>query len=156
MFADIKINHPAPNFKLKGVLKNQESVYNLSQMRGSWVLLFFYLADFNQICEDEVIKFHQKLPEFKKYNCQIFGCSTDSHYSHKAWAESLGGIDFPLLADVHHTTAIDYNVFVEEEAVCLSGSFLIDPTGVLKYYQISDPKITRNIDELLRILDVLK
>jgi alkyl hydroperoxide reductase subunit AhpC len=156
MFADIKINQPAPNFKLKGVCAGHEGIWDLSEMREKWTILFFYPADFTDVCPTEVKGFQKMLKEFEARNCQVLGCSTDSHHTHRAWAESLGGIDYPLLADIHHTTSIDYNVFVEEEAVSLRGTFIINPEGDLKYYQVSDNTIGRNVEEILRVVDALQ
>jgi alkyl hydroperoxide reductase subunit AhpC len=34
-------------------------------------------------------------------NTQVLGISIDSVYCHLNWAMSLGGISFPLLADIH-------------------------------------------------------
>jgi peroxiredoxin (alkyl hydroperoxide reductase subunit C) len=156
MFTTLKVGHPAPNFKLKGVSSDVEGVWDLSEMRGKWVIFFFYPADFTFVCPTEVKGFQAKLPEFKKRNAEVIGCSVDSHHVHRAWAESLGGIDYPLLADVHHTTSIDYNVFIEEDAQALRGTFIIDPDGILKWYQISDNNVGRSVDEVLRVLEALQ
>jgi peroxiredoxin len=37
--------------------------------------------------------------EFKKANVAVFGVSVDSVYSHKAFAEHLGGLPYELIAD---------------------------------------------------------
>lgn len=156
MFADIKVNRIAPVFKLTGVCKNEFKLWNLSELRGVWVVLFFYNADFAPICEQQVLGFQRRISDFENRKIQLLGCSTDSQHSHRAWAQSLSGIDFPLLADVHHTVAIDYNVFVETEAISQQSVFIIDPEGILKFYQISDNKIVISVEDIIRVLDELK
>jgi peroxiredoxin 2/4 len=156
MFSELKVGQPAPEFGLKGALKGEISQFNLSDFKGKWVVFFFYPADFTFVCPTEVVGFQKKLEEFEKRDCQVLGCSTDSPFVHIAWAESLGGLDYPLLSDVHHTTSIDYNVFLDEEAVALRGTFVINPEGILKWYQISDNNVGRSVDEVLRVLDALR
>jgi alkyl hydroperoxide reductase subunit AhpC len=75
---------------------------------------------------------------------------------HRAWAESLGGIDYPLLADVHHSISVDYNVFLEEDAQSLRATFIISPEGILKWMCVSDNNVGRSIDEVKRVLEALQ
>ena len=156
MFTTLKINQPAPNFKLKGVAAGQEGLWDLSEMKGKWVVFFFYPADFTFICPTEVKGFQSGLKQFQDRNVEVLGCSVDSHHVHRAWAESLGGIDYPLLSDVHHTVSMDYNVYLEEDAQSLRGTFIIDPEGKLKWYQISDNNVGRSVEEVLRVIDALQ
>ena len=65
--------------------------------------------------------------------------STDSHFSHLAWAtqpRKQGGLGpdlkLPLIADKSMSIARDYNVLIEEEGVALRGLFIIDPKGTLR------------------------
>ena len=50
---------------------------------------------------------------------QLVGCSIDSKFSHLAWVNTprnkggLGGIGFPLLADVTKSISKDYGVLIE-------------------------------------------
>lgn len=155
MIGDIRINRAAPGFKLTGVYQNEFKVWNLSELRGQWVVLLFYQADFVASCQRQILSFNQQIAAFQQLGAQILACSTDSQHSHKAWAESLGGLALPLLADVHHTVAIDYNVFVEEEATCQSGVFVLNPESLLKWYQISDSQVLIDVDEVLRVLKIL-
>ena len=156
MFSTIKISQPAPHFKLKGSLNGSIESYELTQYKDKWVVLFFYPADFTTICPTEVTAFNTALKEFGSRNVQILGCSVDSPYVHAAWANSLGGVAYPLLSDVHHTVSMDYSVYDELEAQSLRGTFIIDPDGNLKWYQISDVNIGRSIIEILRVTDAIQ
>ncbi len=156
MFNTLKINHKAPEFDLKGSQSQILGSWKLSDWSGKWVVFFFYPADFTFICPTEVVGFQQNLKEFEVRNTQVVGCSTDSEYVHAAWSETLGGIDFPLLSDVHHTTSVDYNVLIDEEARALRGTFIVSPEGNLKWYQISDNNVGRSVEEVLRTIDALQ
>jgi alkyl hydroperoxide reductase subunit AhpC len=33
----------------------------------------------------EIIAFNESIQQFRQINCEVLGCSTDSHFSHFAW-----------------------------------------------------------------------
>jgi peroxiredoxin 2/4 len=156
MFNSLKINSKAPSFQLKGAQKDVIKEWKTEDFSGKWLVFFFYPADFTFVCPTEVVGFQKALSTFQDMNVEIVGCSVDSPHVHMAWAESLGGIDYPLLSDVHHSTSIDYNVFVDEDAQSLRGTFVINPDGILKWYQISDNSIGRSVEEVLRVVEALQ
>ena len=49
----------------------------------------------------------------------MLGISVDSRHCHNAWADSFGGIDFPLLADFHPKggMAKTYGVMLEDAGI---------------------------------------
>ena len=105
----------APEFKgTAAVLKNgdvSEMEIKLSNYSGKYVVFFFYPQDFTFVCPTEIIAFSERVEEFKKINCEVIGCSTDSYNCHRAWmktprnAGGLGDIHIPLLADPSHVIA---------------------------------------------------
>ncbi len=52
----------------------------------------------------------------------------------KAWAESLGGVGFPLLADFHPKGAVAkaYGIYNGERGIAGRASFVIDRGGVIR------------------------
>ncbi len=153
MLSELKINKPAPNFKLDGVLHDQVKTWQLSELKKYWLLLCFYEGDFSQSSEKTILLLNQHAETFKAQQCQLLACSTDSILSHQGWLKQLGQLEFPLLSDIHHTTAIDYGVFVEDTANCLFGTFLINPMGILKFYQLSAASIhPKTIEIILEII----
>ncbi len=67
------------------------------------------------------------------------GISTDSKFSHFAWAtqpRKEGGLGpdlkVPLIADKSMKISRDYGVLLEDEGISLRGLFIIDPKGVLR------------------------
>jgi peroxiredoxin 2/4 len=156
MFSTLKIGQLAPNFRLKGTLGAEIKKYDLVDYKGKWVVLFFYPADFSFICPTEVMGFNSYLQDFSDKNVQVLGCSVDSPFVHSAWVKDLGGVDFPLLSDMHHTASMDYSVYDEDEAQSMRGTFVIDPEGTLKWYQISDNSVGRSVKEILRVVDALQ
>ena len=151
------IGKPAPDFALEGVLHGELKNFKLTEQRGKWVVLFFYPLDFTFICPTEITGFSTRIEEFKKLNAMVFGASTDSKHSHKAWlAGSLGDINYPLLADQRHEVSRAYGVYLEDDGVATRGTFIIDPDGNLRYALYHDNSIGRNVDETLRVLAALQ
>jgi glutaredoxin len=65
--------------------------------------------------------------------------SVDSIPSLKAWAESLGGIDFPLLSDFwpHGYVALQYGV-LRSEGFSERAIFIIDAEGFVRFADVYD------------------
>ena len=70
--------------------------------------------------------------------------STDSEYSHHAWAQqarNAGGLGpnlcIPLLADRNMRVAREYGCLIEDKGITFRASYLIDPQGVLRYASLS-------------------
>ncbi len=72
-------------------------------------------------------------------NAQVLGISVDSVPGLTAWAESLGGINYPLLSDFwpHGAVAEEYGV-LREDGTSERALFLIDKDGIIRYIDIHD------------------
>ena len=79
--------------------------------------------------------FEARLKDFEAAGAQVVGLSTDSIYSHEAWAKSLGGITYPLLADVHRDVVRRYGVHWPELNACYRATFIIDKQGILRFVE---------------------
>ena len=55
-----------------------------------------------------------------------------------------------MIGDPTGKLARDFEVMIEEEGLALRGSFVINPEGEIKAYEIHDNGIGRNAEELLR------
>ena len=106
-----------------------------------------------------LLAFNDALDEFKKIDTVVIGASTDSQYSHFAWAtqpRKEGGLGpdlkLPLLADRSMSIARDYGVLLEDEGIALRGLFIIDPKGILRQITVNDLPVGRSVDETLRLV----
>jgi alkyl hydroperoxide reductase subunit AhpC len=70
-------------------------------------------------------------------NAQVVGISTDSRHALRAWAEKLGGISFPLLADFypHGAVAQAYGV-LRPQGMAERALFVVDADGVVRYIDV--------------------
>lgn len=157
----------APGFEANAVVDEEFKMLNLSDFKGKWLVLLFYPFDFTFVCPTELVAYSEAVPEYKKANAQIVGVSTDSHHTHLAWIRTprdqggLGGINFPLIADISKTISYDYGVLVEDEkdplyGAALRGIFIIDPLGKIRATQVNDESVGRNVDETLRLLQAFQ
>lgn len=148
----LKIGEKAPDF----TLESTKGEVSLSKHLGKWVVLFFYPLDFTPIWSTEVPEFNRRLNEFQKYNSVVIGANTDSVPTHEAWAKSIGGVYFPLVADYNKTLSREYEVLMEKEGIALRGTFIIDPEGNLQYINVNNTAVGRNVNEVLRVLAALQ
>lgn len=72
----------------------------------------------------------------------------------KAWAESLGGINYPLLSDFwpHGTLCEQYGVFREPDGHSERAIFVIDKRGIIRYIDIHDIDHQPDNDVVLDVL----
>ena len=87
---------------------------------------------------------------FEELNAQVVGISVDSVHSHQAFAEQLGGLSFPLLADFHPKgeVAKKYGLWREERGTSRRAIIIVDREGVVRHSQVI-PKGPPDVEEVL-------
>ena len=89
------------------------------------------------------------IERFKEADTQVLGVSIDSKHSHKKWAESFGGVSFPLLQDFHPKGAManSYGTYLEDKGFAARSTVIVDKQGSVRYSVMADGE--RIIGELL-------
>jgi alkyl hydroperoxide reductase subunit AhpC len=157
----VHVQKEAPNFSATAVVNEEFKSVQLTDYRGKYVVLFFYPLDFTFVCPTEIIAFSDRIDEFQKRGCEVLGVSIDSQFSHLAWIKmprtegGLGGLKYPLVADLTKKISCDYGVLLDG-GIALRGLFLIDKGGVVRHITINDLPLGRSVDETLRVLDALQ
>jgi len=149
----VKINDPAPDFNAQAFVDGEVKPITLKEFRGKWVALVFYPADFTFICPTELGDLADHYDQLKKLNAEVLSISTDTVFVHKAWHDNsptIKKIRFPMVADPTGNICRSYGTYIDNEGLSLRGTFLIDPEGVLKAFEIHDNSIGRSTDELIR------
>jgi len=126
---------------------------------GKWLLVFFYPKDFTFVCPTEIKGFGDLNAQFADRDCQVLAASTDSEFVHMAWRKDhkdLRGLPFPMLADTNRRLSSDLGILDAEEGVAKRATFLVDPTGVIRFAYVTDGSVGRNPQEVLRVLDALQ
>ncbi len=126
---------------------------------GKWLVLFAWPMDFTFVCPTEIAAFGKKDREFKDRDAQVLGLSTDSHFVHLAWRNQhpdLKDLPFPMLADTKRELTTALGILHKTDGVALRATFIVDPTGVIRWASVNDLSVGRNVDEVLRTLDALQ
>lgn len=155
----ITIGKKAPDFKTSALVKREITEISLAGYEGKWVVLFFYPMDFTFVCPTELVDFNNHVEEFEDRDAVLLGGSTDTAYSHLGWVKShsdLANLEYPLFADVTKQMARDFGVLDEEQGIAYRGTFILDPNGIVRWIQINDLNVGRNVQETLRVLDALQ
>jgi len=149
----LKKNEVAPNFTLYAT---PDQTANLSDFKGSNVVLAFYPADWSPVCSDQMALYNEMLPYFKKYNAQLFGISVDSKWSHLAFSQTRN-LHFPLLADFEPkgSVAQQYGVYDAIDGQCKRALFVIDQKGSIAWSYLSPTAINPGADGILNALETL-
>jgi alkyl hydroperoxide reductase subunit AhpC len=155
------VQKEAPDFIATAVVHEDFKQLKLSEYRGKYVVLFFYPLDFTFVCPTEIVAFSERIREFRERGAEVLGCSVDSQYSHLAWIQTprakggLGGLNYPLIADLTKKISADYGVLLES-GIASRGLFIIDQKGIVRAITIHDLPLGRSVDEALRVLDALQ
>jgi glutaredoxin len=93
------------------------------------------------------------LDRFDGMQTQVLGLSVDSEPCLKAWADSLGGITYPLLSDFfpHGRVAQTYGV-LRPEGYSERAIFVIDKQRIIRYIDVHDIDKQPDNEELFRVL----
>ena len=149
----IVINQPAPKFTAEAFHNNEFTKVNLEDYKGKWVVLVFYPADFTFICPTELGGLADNYEAFQNLGVELLSVSTDTTFVHKAWfdnSETIKKVKFPMVADPTGKICRDYGTYIASDGLSLRGTFIINPEGILKAYELHDNSIGRSSTELLR------
>src|SRR6266436_6321153 len=121
---------PAPDFTLNS---QDGKPLSLHDLRGKWVVLYFYPKDFTSGCTKEAHNFQRDLRQFEQKNAVILGVSGQDEVTHLKFC-AKEGLSFQLLADTKHQVSASYDSLVNLGVAKLSArhTFLIDPNGVVR------------------------
>ncbi|MCX7678884.1 MAG: peroxiredoxin [Spirochaetes bacterium] len=152
----VPIGKKIPSFQFEVYQKGQISTLALSTLKGKWIVLFFYPADFTFVCPTELKDMSDHYEKFIKAGAEIISISTDSVHVHRAWAqqhEDIKKIAFPMASDRAGKFSRLMGVYDEEKGVSMRASFIVDPDGKIVAVEMTDEAIGRNAAELLRKLE---
>lgn len=159
----VLVTKEAPDFVASAVLPDGtiEEKFSLSDLRGNYVVLFFWPLDFTFVCPTEIIAHDRRISEFKERNVKVVGVSIDSQFTHFAWRNTpvqeggIGQVGYPIVADVKHEITQAYGI-EHPDGVALRASFLIDKQGIVQHQVVNNLPLGRNVDEMLRMVDALQ
>src|SRR5438309_8769169 len=143
----------APDFELPST---PDQTVSLAEFRGQPVILAFYPEDWSPVCSDQMALYQQVLPEFQKFNAELFGISVDGVWSHLAFARDRN-LHFPLLADFEPKgeVARAYHVYRATAGTSERALYVIDAEGIVRWSYLSPVGVNPAADGILRALEDL-
>ena len=147
------INTEVKPFKATAYHNGEFVAVSNEDLKGKWSVFVFYPADFTFVCPTELGDLADNYAAFKKLGVEIYGVSTDTHFTHKAWhdtSDTIAKVQYPLIGDPTGALARNFQVMIEEEGLALRGTFVINPAGKIKVMEVHDNGIGRDAKELLR------
>ena len=124
-----------------------------SSIRGRWAVFFFYPADFTFVCPTELGDLADHHAQFQQLGVEIYGVSTNTHFTHKAWhdvSQTISRVQYPLLGDPTHLLARNFEVLIEATGLAERATFVVDPEGRIQIVEMTAGGIGRDAGELLR------
>ena len=139
----LAVGDMAPDFSLPD---GDGNVVNLADLRGKYVVLYFYPRDNTPGCTKEACGFRDNYESYSSQEVVVLGVSTDDAKSHTKFTTKYE-LPFPLLSDEGGTMATQYESygpkkFMGKEYVGISRkTFIIDPEGkIAKIYPKVKPE----------------
>lgn len=130
----LEIGTMAPEF----CLPNQDDIEICSRdLKGKWVVLYFYPKDSTPGCTTEACEFTEAAPDFSDLDAIILGVSADSTKKHRNFIEKQN-LGITLLSDEETSMMQKYGVwqlkknYGKEYKGIVRTTFIIDPAGVIR------------------------
>ena len=139
----LEIGAPAPGFALRD--QNNQRVLLSDYRDAKDVLLVFFPLAFTGICQGELDRIRDHLPDFENGDTQTLAISVGPPPTHKIWATENGYM-FPVLSDFwpHGAVSHAYGVFNDDAGFSNRGTFVVDRSGVIRFAEMKQPGQARD------------
>ena len=152
MTADV--GSKAPDFTL--VNGDRQPVTLSEQLGKGSIVLAFFPGAFSGTCTKEMCTFRDSLAQLGGLNAQVFGISTDTFFTLKAWGDQQR-LGFPLLSDYNKEAIRAYGVvnpdMIGLKNIAKRAVFVLDKGGVIRYREILED--ARNEPDYAKLKEAL-
>lgn len=153
----IEVGKAAPAFTLTD---RDGKKHALKDLKGQWVVLYFYPKDDTSGCTKEACQFRDMLPDFDTREAVVLGVSPDDEKSHGKFVDKYE-LNFTLLADPDKKVCEKYGVWQEKSMYgrkymgVVRTTYLIDPKGKVAE-RWDKVKVTDHAKKVLKAIDEKK
>lgn len=143
---------------INGLEQNEEMIRS-QDLKGRWVVLYFYPKDMTPGCTVEANDFQKKLRKFNDNGCVVVGVSRDSCKSHAKFADKEG-LSLTLISDEDEKLCKAFDVIREKSLYGRKymgvdrSTFLISPDGKV-VAEWRGVKVPGHVDQVLSTLLLL-
>lgn len=147
-----KVGEKAKDFALKD---HNEKEFKLSQFKGKRVFLSFHPLAWTEVCAKQMKSLEENRETLELLNTMAIGISVDTVPSKKAWAESLGIKNTPLLSDFwpHGEVAKLYGIFRDKNGFSERANIVVDENQKVVFFKVYP---IRELPDMNEITDFLK
>jgi peroxiredoxin Q/BCP len=153
----LEIGEKAPEFCLEDPDRGEMC---LKDLKGKWVVLYFYPKDNTKGCTMEALEFTAAEDEFTAKNAVIIGVSPDSLKSHTNFRQKHD-LSINLLSDTEKEVLEAYGVWQKKKMYgreymgVVRSTYLIDPEGKIAYVW-PKVKVAGHVDNVMEKLSELQ
>lgn len=128
---------------------------------GEFVVLFFYPMAFTFVCPTELVDLSDNIHKFTELKCRVWAISCDSVHSLMAWRDrdyssgGIGDLRIPLVSDMSRKISKCYGVYTCA-GFPIRATFVIDRSSKIRYVEMIDASIGRDVDHLINKIAALK
>ena len=149
----LKIGDTVPPFELPD---QDGKMQKLSDYRGQYVVLYFYLKDDTPGCTKQACNIRDNFNRLKQNKIEILGISLDKEDSHKKFTDKYS-LPFPLLSDIEGIVSKKYGVYKEKSFFgkkffgIKRTTFIINPEGKI-YSIIKTVDVNNHSDQIINAI----
>ncbi len=132
----IQLGGQAPGFTLPD--QDGKDV-SLGDLKGKWVVLYFYPKDDTPGCTIEACEFTEGIEAFEGLDAEVLGCSPDLPEKHRKFI-AKHGLKVRLLSDPDHGVMEAYGAWGEKNMYgrisvgVIRSTVIIDPSGRIAHH----------------------
>jgi len=134
--SEITVGKKAPEL---GVKDQDDKAVKLADLKGRWVVLYFYPKDDTPGCTVEACDFTAGLKDFEGLRATVLGCSPDSSESHRKFI-AKHKLKIRLLADTERKVIEAYGAWGEKNMYgkvtmgVIRSTVIIGPDGKVAHH----------------------
>jgi peroxiredoxin Q/BCP len=153
----LQVGDNVPDFCLAN--QDEEEIC-FRDIRGRWIVLYFYPKDNTPGCTTEACDFTAALPDFRELDATVLGVSPDSPASHRKFIEKKE-LRITLLSDEQKSLCNAFGVwqlkkFMGKEYMgVVRSTFLINPEGKIAFVW-KNVKVKGHTQEVKKKLEELQ
>ena len=153
-----EVGDMAPDFELPSHEARDKRV-RLSDFQGKKnVVIAFHPLSFTPVCATQMPNYEKDLSRLAEHDVQVLSISVDAQPTRAAWAESIGGVSYPMLSDFEPKGAVArlFGVYREENGFSERATFIVDKTGKIVYKQVHQISDVPQNEEIFNALGKLQ
>lgn len=165
--SSVRVGERIPDFEFEAYQAGKVKKMSLSSLRGKWLVIAFYPADWSGLCSKEHEDLAAVYPDMKDLGAELVTVSSDTVFTHKAWAESneaMKRAGYAMAADPSGKIGYAFGVLTEggdpeftpDEGLSTRATFIVDPSGTLRSMEVYESGYKRDFSETVKKLEALQ